>query len=182
MRILFIVAGLLTLLIGCASTGPTVTANMHPNTDFSSFRTFNFMQPLSTDRASGARTLLSVMLIDAMTREMQSRGFEQSDAPDLLVDFFVVTEDRLDVRTMPTTATSMGRHPYSRHSMRVWTGYETIVRQYTQGTLGIDLVDRAQNALVWEGTAQGRVRDDVRSLTQAEIDELTRQIMAQFVR
>ncbi|MGI9343310.1 MAG: DUF4136 domain-containing protein [Gammaproteobacteria bacterium] len=174
---------IIALLAGCATSGPTIIANANPATDFSNFRTFNFMQPLSTDREGGARTPLSSMLIDSMTLEMKGRGFRQSDSPDLLVDFFIVTEDRLDVRTTPTTATSMSmrRHPHSRHSMSVWSGHQTTVRQYTVGTLGIDIVDRANNALAWEGAAQGRVREDVRNMSQGDIDELTRQIMGQFM-
>lgn len=182
MRRLLITISSLVLLGGCATPGPTITANANPATDFSGFRTFNFMQPLSTDREGGARTPLSSMLIGSMTRELESRGFRQSDSPDLLVDFFLVTEDRLDVRTTPTTTSMSTRvHPHSRHSMSVWAGQQTTVRQYTVGTLGIDLVDRADNALAWEGAAQGRVRDDVRNMGQGDIDELTRQIMEQFM-
>jgi len=175
---------LVALLAGCAAPGPTIIANANPETDFSGFRTYNYMQPLSTDRADGMRTPLSSMLVTSMTLEMSSRGFRQSESPDLLVDFFVVTEDRVDVRTTPTTTSmsmSMRTHPHSRHSMSVWTGQQTTVRQYTKGTLGIDLVDPANNALAWEGAAQGRVRDDARNMTQSDVDELVRQIMGQFM-
>jgi hypothetical protein len=76
---------------------------------------------------------------------------------------------------------SMRTHPHSRHSFGVWTGQQTTVRQYTKGTLGIDLVDPANNVLAWEGAAQGRVNDDVRNMSQGDVDELTRQIMEQFM-
>jgi len=173
---------IISLLAGCAAPGPTIIANANPETDFSNFRTYNFIQPLSTDRTDGARTPLSSMLVNSMTREMSSRGFQQAESPDLLVDFFVVTEERLDVRTTPaTTSMSMRTHPRSRHSVSVWGAQQTTIRQYTEGTLGIDLIDPANNSLAWEGAAQGRVRQDVRNMSQGDIDELTRQIMEQFM-
>ena len=43
--------------------GPTINTNTAPGTDMTSFRTFNFLLPLSTDRPGGVRTPLSNMLI-----------------------------------------------------------------------------------------------------------------------
>jgi len=172
------VVGPLVLLLAACVSGPTITTQASPDADFSSFGTFNFMQPLSTDRPNGVRTPLSIMLIDAMSREMASKGFQQSNTPDLLVNFFANTEDRLDVRTVPAT-TSIHASRVGRH--RVWTGYRTTVREYTRGTLSIDLVDAASNTLVWEGVAEGRLREDVREITQAQIDDVLGQVMAEFM-
>ena len=46
------------------------------------------------------------------------------------------------------------------------------MRQYTQGTLVIDLIDRSRNALVWEGVAQGRLRRGDREMTQERVEEV----------
>ena len=176
-RVLTLVGPLVLLLAACAS-GPTIITNLSPDADFSRLRTYDFMQQLSTDRPNGVRTSLSTMLINSMSREMASRGFEQSDTPDLLVNFFVNTEDRLDVRTVPT-GTSFHSFRHGRYS--TWGGYRTSVRQYTQGTLSIDLVDVANRVLAWEGVAEGRLRNDVREITQEQIDDVVGQVMAEFM-
>ena len=40
----------LIALAGCAASGPTIRTNVDPGVDFTRFRTFHFLQPLSTDR------------------------------------------------------------------------------------------------------------------------------------
>jgi hypothetical protein len=136
------------------------------------------MQPLNTDRPNGVRTPLSTMLMNAMSREMASRGIEPSDSPGLQVNFFVNTEERLDVRSVPTAG---GFHTYRRGRYSTWGGYRTIVREFTRGTLSIDLVDASNRVLVWEGVAQGRLRNDLREVTQDQVDQIVRQVMAEFM-
>jgi len=165
-------------MAGCATPGPTIMTNANPGTDFSSLKTYNFMQPLSTDRAGGAQTPLSAMLMSAMSREMASRGFQQSDTPDLLINFFVSTEERMQVRTTPS---STSFHSYRRGRYTGWPSYRTTVRHYTRGTLAIDIVDAANNILAWEGVAQGRMGSDLNAVTQEQTDDVLNQVMAEFM-
>jgi len=172
------VAGPLMLLLAACVSGPTITTRSSPDADFSSFGTYDFMQPLSTDGPSGVRTPLSTMLIDSMSREMASRGFTQSDTPDLLVNFFVNTERRLDVQEVPTSLTF---HAYRHGRYSAWDTYRTTVREYTLGTLNIDLVDATNSVLAWEGVAQGRLREDVSEIAQEQVDRVVSQVMAEFI-
>lgn len=80
-KIVTIALPLILLLAGCATPGPTIMTNANPATDFSTLKTYDFMQPLSTDRSGGARTSLSTLLMTSMNREMADRGFTQSDTP-----------------------------------------------------------------------------------------------------
>ena len=177
-KIPIIASSLVMLLAGCATPGPTIITNANPETDFSSVETYNFMQPLSTDRPGGVRTPLSTMLINSMSREMADRGLEQSDTPDLLVNFFVNTEERMQVRTVPNTSSFNG---YRMGRYSTWRGYQTRVTNYTQGTLAIDVVDPANNVLAWEGVAQNRLRTDINQVTQEQTDDVVRQVMTQFM-
>jgi hypothetical protein len=177
MRRLSIFAILLTLVLaGCAASGPTIMVNTTPGVDLSGFETFNFLQPLGTDRDNGARTPMSSMLMEAMTRELTNRGLTQSDSPDLLVDFFVTTEDRMDVRTTRNSSVhSVHRSHWGRSGFSTWPTYQTTVRQYTQGTLLVDLIDPAANALVAEGAAQNRIRSN--ELTRQQVGDIVGQVM-----
>ena len=168
----------LLLLLGACASGPTITVNSAPGADLSNFQTFNFIQPLGTDRSNGTRTPMSSMLMNSVGRELTSRGLKQSDSPDMLVDFIVTTEERMDVRTR-TTASSMHsvhRSHWSRGWYSTWPTYQTTVRQYTQGTLLIDFIDPNANALIAEGAAQSRLRSD--NVTQKQMDEVVGQIVA----
>ena len=177
-KLLTIASALVLILTGCAS-GPTITVNSAPGTDLSSFQTFNFMQPLGTDRSNGVRTPMSTMLVNSVSRELTSRGLRQSDSPDLLVDFFVTTEDRIDVRTTSSGMHSVHRSHWSRGCCSTWPRYQTTVRQYTEGTLLIDLIDPGKNAMVAEGAAQSRIRSN--EVTQQQMDDVVGQIMADMM-
>jgi hypothetical protein len=182
MRKLSIFASLLTLILaGCAASGPTIMVNTTPGANLSGFETFNFMQPLGTDRDNGARTPMSSMLMTAMTRELTNRGMTQSDSPGLLVDFFVTTEDRMDVRTTRSSSMhSVHRSHWGRSSgFSTWPSYQTTVRQYTEGTLLVDLIDPAANALVAEGAAQNRIRSN--EITRQQADDIVAQIMTEIM-
>lgn len=170
-------AALVTLVAACASTGPRVATNVDPAVDFSTFKTYNLMRPLGTDRPNGVRTPLSNMLDDAISLELEKRGLQRSKSPDLLVNFFVNTEQRMDVRQTPTAGSF---HGHRRNRYSTWGSYRTTVRQYTQGTLVIDLVDPKRNALVWEGAAEGRLRRSDREMTQERVDEVVGAIAAKL--
>jgi hypothetical protein len=175
LRLSIFASVLALVLAGCAASGPTIMVNTAPGTELSGFKTFNFLQPLGTDRDNGARTPMSSMLANAMTRELTSRGLTQSDSPDLMVDFFVTTEERMDVRTTSSSMHSMHRSNWHRGCCSTWPTHQTTVRQYTQGTLLVDLIDPAANALIAEGAAQNRIRSN--ELTRQQVDDIVGQIM-----
>ena len=170
--------GLVVLMLaGCAASGPRVTTNINPATDFANFRTYNFMQPLGTDREGGIQTPLSAMLMGTLSRELESRGFKRSDNPDLLVNTFVVTEERMDVRQVPTARSF---HGYRRNRYSTWGNYRTQVREYTRGTLAIDLIDAGQRMLAWEGVAQQRLGRNATQITQEQVDTAVAAVLAEF--
>jgi len=177
-KLLFIASALALILTGCAS-GPTITVNSAPGTDLPSYQTFNFMQPLGTDRDNGARTPMSTMLMNSVSRELTSRGLTQSDSPDILVDFFVTTENRMDIRTTSSGMHSVHRSHWGVGCCTTWPTYHTTVRHYTQGTLLIDLINPAANVLIAEGAAQNRLRSS--EFTQQQSDDVVGQIMADMM-
>ena len=177
MKLFARLAALTLFVAACASPGPTISTNSNPATDFTVFKTYNFASPLGTDRPGGLQTPLSTMLMTTLAREMENRGYVKSDDPDLLVNVFVNTEEKMSVRQVPTTSTYYG-YRYGRYS--TWGGYTTEVREYTKGTLVLDLVDARQNMLAWEGTATQRLSNSRGPVTQERVDEVVGLVMAQF--
>ena len=108
-------------------------------------------------------------------------GFRRDDEnPDLLVNFFISTRETISTR--PTTSASF-HHSRGRYSP--WSGYSfgmstTEIVQRTEGTVDVDLIDRASNTLVWEGAASGRVTDSTRRNLQETLDRAIADIFAQF--
>jgi hypothetical protein len=56
-----------------------------------------------------------------------------------------------------------GYYGYRRGFYDPWYGYgygtTTHVSTYTEGTVNVDMVDRVQKRMVWEGVAVGRVNE-----------------------
>lgn len=169
----------LAMVTGCAS-GPTIRSNVDPSVDFNRFRTFGFFQPLSTDR-EGYQSLISQQLIASAQRELESRGLTRTDTnPDLLVNFSADLDQRLRVTQVPATATTgFNRHRHGLYS--TWPTYQrTEIRQYTKGTLGIDVVDAAQRQLVWEGFALGRVTQSTTNNLGPVLNDAVVEIFREF--
>lgn len=160
---------LLGLVLVAACSSPRVIANCDPSADFSAYRTYGFPPRLGTDEASYG-SILSQVLKSAAERELAARGYEPSDDPDLLVNFFLDTEEK--TRTVETPGVAYGYGMY--------TGYDTTVVNYTEGTLHIDLVDRERKQLVWEGIVIGRVTDDVRKKLQEKVDKAVAEVFAEY--
>jgi hypothetical protein len=167
----------LALLAGCA-TGPQIYTNSDPAGNFAAYRTYNFAEPLGTDRPQYS-SLLTQYLKTAVSRELGARGYQMSDDPDLLVNFF--TESKEKVQSTTTAGPGAGGYYGWRSGYYgVWGGYETRVTQYTEGTLVIDLIDARRNQLVWEGIAVDRVREDTRRNPQNAVDQVVAQVFAEF--
>jgi hypothetical protein len=74
---------------------------------------------------------------------------------------------------------SVHRSHWSRGCCNTWPTYQTTVRQYTQGTLLIDLIDPSANALIAEGAARSRLRSS--EITRQQSDDVVGQIMADML-
>lgn len=177
-------------LAGCAVT-PTVTTGSAPGTDFAAFRTFSFISPLSTDRA-GFHTLVSQQLMFSTRRELEVRGLEFVADPadaDVLVNFHAHVVERLRVRSTPDpwVGPSYWHHrggrydPWRGHSS--WPSHSRVdVDQVSEGRLSVDLVDRRQNMLVWEGVAGQRLTQRTMNDLGPAMDSAVHQIFQQFPR
>ena len=167
----------LFMLASCAS-GPTIRSSMDESVDFNRFRTFDFLVPLGTDR-EGFQTLISQQLVSSAERELLARGLTRTATnPDLLINFSANLDQRLRITQSPgTSAGSLNRH--RRGFYNTWPSYQqTDIRQYTQGTLGIDVIDAARRQLIWEGIAVDRVTqsttDNIGPVLDAAVVEIFR--------
>ena len=177
---ILVATSLMALLGGCA-TGPRVEAVRSPEATFDDYRTFTFHLPLGTDRQEGAGTILSQTLRRATRAELEALGYEyvESDA-DLQVNFFVETREVVEgLRRNPSIGIGYGI--FHRH-YGVWADYGTDVRQYTEGTLHVDVVDAETNQLVWEGIARGRQSDEDLTFDPERVEEAVSRVFERFPR
>lgn len=169
----------LLLLCGCATT-PKTFSTADPNVDFNQYRTFGFLDKLSTDNEE-YESMVTNFLKVAVAQEMSLRGLDYAPDPQLQVNFYIHTKEKIRSRSVPTTSAYYGyRNPYYGGMGGYGTAYETQVTQYTEGTLNIDVVDAQSRKIVWEGTAVGRITDEVLNNLEEKIDGAVKIIFKEF--
>jgi len=152
---------------GCAS-GPDIRSDYDRAANFGAYNTYNFVEGAGPDY-EGYESLFTKFVIQAVTIEMEKRGYTKSDNPDLLVNFGARLDEKIDVTTSP--AMTGGYYGYrgrggGAYGYSGWGGYgyatETNVSQYTEGTYNIDIIDNKRRQLVWEAVGIGRITDKKR--------------------
>lgn len=168
------------LLAGCAS-GPTITSEADPEADFAGYRTFGFYAPLAVEK-EGYATPTTERIKAAVRMQMESRGYAYAASePDLWVNLNAYMQKRTDVSTIPTVDYNYyySYRARSYFSAPLWHEH-TEVREYTEGTLNVDLVDRVKNRLVWEGIAVGRIAKLKPEEHAARIDATVAEVFARY--
>ena len=180
-RTVLAVTSVLALLSACAS-GPSVRSDYDRSVDFASYSTYGFASELGTDRA-GYSTLITNHFKRAVGHELETRGYRYAESnPDLLVNFFVAIREETDVRSTPAPTVGVGYYGYRYGLYTGWPAYSTDVQtvHYKAGTANIDVVDAGRSQLVWEGVAEGRVRDEALENPGPAIDAVVAEIFTQY--
>jgi Domain of unknown function (DUF4136) len=171
---------LLTLLLavgllgGCASS-PKVRSDYDQTADFGSFHTFGFVTQPGTER-EGYSTLLTRDIENAVTAQMQQRGYVLSENPDLLVNFAGKLQEKQSIQSAP--GPYYGYRTYGAWAGYGWGGVYSV--NYTEGTLNIDIIDAARKQMVWEGVAVGEVHDKDLSNKQDKVNQVVAEVFAKY--
>jgi hypothetical protein len=152
-----------------------------PAADFSRYSSYGYTPIIDTDGAQ-YQSLETGFLKDAVSRELESRGFTRSETPDIVVNFAIQTQEKIRSRPAPSMSYGAVYDPvfddvyYDDWGMT----HTTRIDQYTEGKLVIDIVDPAERKLIWQGSTQGRITQKDLENAQQVLDEAVVQIFAQF--
>lgn len=170
-----------TVVAGCAS-GPTIRSDYDRSADFSSYETFGFASELGTDRA-GYSTLITEHFRRAVRNEMESRGYTYAETnPDLLANFYVAIREKTDVRSTPAPTVGVGYYGYRYGLYTGWPAYSSDVRtvHYKTGTANVDLIDAERRQLIWEGVAEGKVKEESLANPGEAIEGVVAELFASY--
>jgi Domain of unknown function (DUF4136) len=166
------------LMLACSHT-PRIHAVYEPGVSFERYKTFSFMQSLEPKGEEGYLTINDRYLRQAIVREMNQLGFVEAKESELLVGYNVTTKEKISSTTFPSANTGVfdyrGRYGYG-----FGVNSETRVNQFTEGTLNIDVVDKFEKLLLWQGVAVGRMKNTPPEHLKAEVDSVVAAIFAKF--
>jgi hypothetical protein len=160
---------LLFLVASCSSI--RVTTDYDTTADFSKFKTFAFYKK-GIDKAE-ISDLDKRRILKAVESEMLAKGFTKSDQPDLLVNIFAKSTQKVDVYN--------DSFYYGWHPWYYGPNFGTQISKYTEGTLFIDLIDANKKELAWQGIGSGALSTSGNVAKKEEkIKEFVAEIMAKY--
>lgn len=177
--IAFVVAAL--VVTGCS--GIRVSQDYDPATDFRLMSTFDWADETQAKTGDPRidNPLRDTRIREAVERLLTKKGFVRPDGgtPSFLVRYQYLLRSKIE---SDGTAGSIGFGigSYGRHGgIAIGTGNN--VREYDEGSLVIDLVAPASDALLWRGTGTQRFREYADpEKTSGDINALVERILVQF--
>jgi len=151
--ITYLVFCVFIVLAGCSSV--SVSYDYDKNADFKKFKTYAF------DENVAKLPVLQIVrdrITAAIDREMQARGYTKSDTPDLLVDVYAKLEQG-ETATATTTGTGM-YGPWRYGYGGGFTTTSVSVEKYVDGTLFINVIDKSQEKIIWQGRGTKTLDED----------------------
>jgi hypothetical protein len=157
-----------------------VTYDFDGQADFTKYKTYTFtedalklpIQQLNRDR-----------LLKAIETEMAAKGFTRSeDNPDAWIDLHVKAEEKMEATATSTPTYGYGGGYYGRYGYG--GGFSTThvdYNKYVEGTLFVDLVDKAVQKIVWQGRATKTLDDDISAQKrESNINYAVKQIFSNY--
>ena len=143
---------LILSLAGCSSSKVLKTEKAE-GADFSTYKTFDFYKVEARGDTNSQRFNEGIeKLEDAIAIKLQKFGYLLSKTnPDVLINVGIVVSEQVQTRQTDIRTDApryIGQRRYS------WKSQEVEVGRYRQGTVTVDMVDRKQNKLVWQGTIE----------------------------
>jgi hypothetical protein len=165
-------------LAACSSEQATTRVDSRPGVNLSRYKTYNFMDETARNDSAFVNSGTNIFdLKRAVTRQMEARGFQKANQPDLWVNIGLVTEQR--TQTRQANYQTDGAPYYIGQRNYHWQAGDIPIGQYQEGTATIDLVDAARKELVWQGTTTAILsRKPIKAAKQ--IDEGVADVFAKF--
>ncbi|PHS54586.1 MAG: hypothetical protein COB01_00050 [Lutibacter sp.] len=161
---------LLFLLASCSSV--RVTTDYDTNADFTKYKTFAFYKK-GIDKVD-ISDLDKRRILKAVERELLALGFSKSEKPDVLVNIFTKSKEKINVYS----------DFYSYRGWYPWyygPNFGMHISKYTVGTLFIDLIDAEKKELAWQGIGSGGLITSGNVTKKEErIKEFVAEIMSKY--
>jgi hypothetical protein len=175
---------ILVALLGLSGCATRVRSDFDREVVFSHYKTFDWIAPPVRASEEGLRSdpegpfarnsLLDKRLRAAVNSNLRARGFQyvEGGESNFRLNYHVTFKDKLVGSGSDFGYT--GRY----HRGAFSSGFNWSVRQYQEGTIIIDIIDRAKDQLVWRGWVVNRNRDG--NYDEAEINRAVNQILMRF--
>lgn len=181
------------ILASCATEPPKPVVDYKQDFDFRGIRTVAFLPQSGGASGDSPRAFISDIVANridnGIANAMTAKGITVVEDPrqaDAWITWHLVAQEKTDIRTYNTGPTYGayygGYRGYNRRAYyNCWNcGTDVRVRQYTQGTFFVDIIDPARKQSVWRSTIQSKLKGEQPSRDQADYDAAAGRILAAF--
>ncbi len=160
MKKLLVVAVALVVAVGCSSM--KISNDYDRQADFSQYKTYAWHD--SETNVADTDPFAHERFLSAVDSQLAAKGFSKtSSSPDVYVTYHAEDKQGMSLDTTYMGG-GWGYGPgwgWGARGMGMGMGTTTTnVRQYTIGTVVLDMWDAAEKRLVWRGTASDTVSDN----------------------
>lgn len=171
------------LLTGCASVAHI---EKDETVNFSQYKTYAWAEESENSKKKGM-DLTERKTRAAVNAELEKEGWrEVKTNPDVLVGYDVLVQRSTQENTNPVYSRPFTRPFYNPYARRWGTfyypsrfmGYDNVMREVSEGTLTITMIDARTDKTVWQGWTTDEVNS--KNLTSKEIRSSVRSIFRKF--
>lgn len=177
---LYISASILLILVLFSCSSVDVYSDYDKDTDFSNFKTYAFYKK-GIDKVE-ISDLDKRRILRAIENELKAKGMVVSENPDVLINIFTKSREKIDVYNN----SYYGWYPwyygygYGFYGPGYGFGYMNVSTS-TEGTLFIDLIDARKKELAWQGIGTGLLSYEKNiEKKEARINEFVSKIMMAY--
>lgn len=143
-----------TVLTGCNSSYKILNSKQEDNFKLSDYATFGFYDIEARGDTVSQNFEKNVGIIKAaIAQNLQARGLDEARDANLKINIALNVEEKAQTRQTDFRTDGLPRYMGQRRYS--WKSEEVVVGKYREGTIMIDLVDSANNRMVWQGGAEG---------------------------
>lgn len=177
--------GAMVLLASCSTV--RVSSDYDQKVNFNEYQTYAFYKP-GIDEAE-ISDLDKKRILRAIDAEMSAKGFTKSENPAILVSIFAKAQERVDVYQNNWGWGGFGGFGWGGFGWGGFGGFGwggpwgwgggfgNTVSSRTDGTLYIDIIDKANKQLIWQGQGTAPLRSGDVEKREARIQEIVSEIM-----
>ncbi|MFT4519421.1 MAG: hypothetical protein ACI9JM_001817 [Halioglobus sp.] len=176
------------MLVACSSQ-PTFNIDHDDHTNFASYKTYRWYDDVYDSKEADYRqyNASDERVRTHIDGELGKKRLEQitSGQADFWVNYHISKQDRMKIDNFSGYPSS-GMHGgvgVGTYGTAVSVGYSSgpSVKEYSEGTVVLDIIDARTSKIVWRGIAEGRLKKD---LSHNEKDhraaEVSRELLADF--
>jgi len=179
----FSIALVFLSLAACAPS-VKVRSDSDPGVNMAQYQTFDFFSQMGVE-GENYSNLLGQHFRDAISRQMEARGYTRSSSPQLQINVSTGAEEKIRVNTYQDP------YLYGGYYGRVGYGYmgspwgypaatHTTVSQYTEANVYIDMVDASEHKLVWQGVATFTLTNKMQEQMRQTVYDTVEKVFAKY--